>query len=96
MTVRRVDVAAGEIAVDIVVHGERGIAGPWALSAQPGQPIYLMGPGGAYAPTGPPTGIYWPGTNPRSRPWRRRWKRCPTTQSARPSSKSQALMTRSD
>ncbi len=50
MTVRRVDVAAGEIAVDIVVHGERGIAGPWALSAQPGQPIYLMGPGGAYTP----------------------------------------------
>ena len=50
MTVRRVDAAAGEIAVDIVVHGEHGTAGPWAIAAQPGQPIYLMGPGGAYAP----------------------------------------------
>ena len=50
MTVRRVDAAAREIAVDIVVHGEHGIAGPWAVAAQSGQPIYLMGPGGAYAP----------------------------------------------
>ena len=50
MTVRHVDVAAREITVDIVVHGEHGIAGPWAAAAQPGQPIYLMGPGGAYTP----------------------------------------------
>jgi NADPH-dependent ferric siderophore reductase len=50
MTVRHVDVAAREIAVDIVVHGEHGIAGPWAAAAEPGQPIYLMGPGGAYTP----------------------------------------------
>jgi NADPH-dependent ferric siderophore reductase len=50
ITVRRVDVAAGEIAVDIVTHGEHGVAGRWAASAQPGQPIYLMGPGGAYTP----------------------------------------------
>jgi NADPH-dependent ferric siderophore reductase len=50
MTVRDVDVAARELAVDIVVHGEHGIAGPWAAEAQPGQPIHLMGPGGAYAP----------------------------------------------
>lgn len=50
MTVRHVDVDAGQIAIDIVVHGEHGIAGPWALSAQPGRRIYLMGPGGAYAP----------------------------------------------
>ncbi|HUH68618.1 MAG TPA: siderophore-interacting protein [Mycobacterium sp.] len=50
MTVRRVDVAAREITVDIVVHGEHGIAGTWAAAAQPGQPIYLMGPGGAYTP----------------------------------------------
>jgi NADPH-dependent ferric siderophore reductase len=35
LTVRRVDTDAREIAVDIVVHG---------------QPIYLMGPGGAYIP----------------------------------------------
>ncbi|MGO9929008.1 MAG: siderophore-interacting protein [Mycobacterium sp.] len=50
MTVRHVDVAAREIAVDILVHGEHGIAGTWAASAQPGQPIHLMGPGGAYTP----------------------------------------------
>jgi NADPH-dependent ferric siderophore reductase len=50
MTVRRVDVEAREIAVDIVMHGEHGVAGQWALAAQPGQPIYLMGPSGAYAP----------------------------------------------
>lgn len=50
MTVRHVDAAAREIAVDIVLHGEHGVAGPWAAGAQRGQPIYLMGPGGAYAP----------------------------------------------
>lgn len=49
-TVRHADPAAGEIAVDIVVHGERGTAGPWAVAAEPGQPMYLMGPGGAYTP----------------------------------------------
>ena len=50
MTVRHVDVAAREVTVDIVVHGEHGVAGAWAASAQPGQLIYLMGPGGAYTP----------------------------------------------
>src|SRR5882757_4122364 len=45
-TVRRVDPDRREIAVDFVVHGERGAAGPWAASAQPGQPAYLMGPSG--------------------------------------------------
>ncbi|ORB50675.1 siderophore-interacting protein [Mycobacterium persicum] len=50
ITVRRVDTAAREIAIDIVVHGEHGVAGPWAAAVAPGQPMYLMGPGGAYAP----------------------------------------------
>jgi len=50
MTVRQVDVAARELTIDVVVHGEHGIAGPWAAAALPGQPIYLMGPGGAYTP----------------------------------------------
>lgn len=50
MTVRRVDTAAREIAIDIVVHGEHGVAGPWAATVAPGQRMYLMGPGGAYAP----------------------------------------------
>lgn len=50
MTVRHVDTESRQIAIDIVVHGEHGIAGIWAATAQPGQPIYLMGPGGAYTP----------------------------------------------
>ncbi|WP_116375979.1 siderophore-interacting protein [Mycobacterium sp. MFM001] len=50
MTVRRVDPANRQIAIDIVVHGEHGAAGLWAVAAEPGQPAYLMGPGGAYAP----------------------------------------------
>lgn len=50
LTVRRADPAAREIAIDVVVHGEHGAAGPWAGTAEPGQPAYLMGPSGAYAP----------------------------------------------
>jgi NADPH-dependent ferric siderophore reductase len=50
ITVRQVDTAAREITLDFVVHGEHGIAGAWAASAQAGQPIHLMGPGGAYTP----------------------------------------------
>lgn len=50
ITVRKVDAAARQISLDIVVHGEHGVAGVWAASAQPGQVIYLMGPGGAYTP----------------------------------------------
>ncbi|QEN15092.1 siderophore-interacting protein [Mycolicibacterium sp. ELW1] len=49
-TVRRVDPQARQITVDFVVHGEHGVAGPWAAAAKPGDTIYLMGPGGAYAP----------------------------------------------
>jgi NADPH-dependent ferric siderophore reductase len=50
ITVRRADPLAREITVDIAVHGDHGAAGPWAAAAQPGRPIYLMGPSGAYAP----------------------------------------------
>jgi NADPH-dependent ferric siderophore reductase len=49
-TVRWVDTGRREMAIDFVVHGEHGVAGPWALAVQPGQPAYLMGPSGAYAP----------------------------------------------
>ncbi|RDH74570.1 siderophore-interacting protein [Mycolicibacterium moriokaense] len=49
-TVRSVDTERRELTVDFVVHGEHGVAGPWASSAKPGQPAYLMGPSGAYAP----------------------------------------------
>ncbi|AZH84018.1 siderophore-interacting protein [Plantibacter sp. PA-3-X8] len=49
-TVRRVDQAAGTMDIDFVVHGDEGIAGPWAAAAQPGDRVVLAGPGGAYRP----------------------------------------------
>lgn len=50
LTVRHVDPVAREIAIDILVHGEHGTAGPWAAAVEPGRPAYLMGPAGAYSP----------------------------------------------
>ena len=49
-TVRSWDEAAGQLAVDFVVHGDSGIAGPWAAGAQPGDELMIGGPGGGYAP----------------------------------------------
>ena len=49
-TVRGADPSTGELTIDFVVHGDRGVAGPWALAAQPGDPVYLAGPNGAYSP----------------------------------------------
>ncbi|WP_158892826.1 siderophore-interacting protein [Amycolatopsis anabasis] len=49
-TVRYFDQAAGELAFDFVVHGDEGIAGPWAKAAKPGDELLFVGPGGAYAP----------------------------------------------
>ena len=49
-TVRSVDPEAREIAVDFVVHGDSGIAAPWAAAARPGDTLSLAGPGGGYAP----------------------------------------------
>ncbi|MDQ0635346.1 NADPH-dependent ferric siderophore reductase [Arthrobacter pascens] len=49
-TVRWVDLEARELAIDFVIHGDEGLAGPWAASAQPGDPLTFTGPGGAYNP----------------------------------------------
>lgn len=49
-TVRWVDVAARELAIDFVVHGDEGLAGPWAASARPGDSLIFTGPGGGYNP----------------------------------------------
>ncbi len=49
-TVRRVDADARQLEVDFVVHGDEGLAGPWAATVQPGASISLMGPGGGYRP----------------------------------------------
>jgi NADPH-dependent ferric siderophore reductase len=49
-TVRWVDEVAGELAIDFVVHGDAGIAGPWAARAEPGDTIHVRGPSGGYVP----------------------------------------------
>jgi NADPH-dependent ferric siderophore reductase len=49
-TVRSHDPVRRELAIDFVVHGDEGIAAPWADHAQPGDLLRLRGPGGAYAP----------------------------------------------
>lgn len=49
-TVRWVDLAAGELAIDFVIHGDEGLAGPWAAAAQPGDALIFTGPGGGYNP----------------------------------------------
>ena len=49
-TVRRVDLEARELAIDFVVHGTEGVAGPWAARARPGDVIHVRGPNGGYAP----------------------------------------------
>lgn len=49
-TVRHFDAAAGELVIDFVHHGDRGLAGPWAARLEPGDEFTVLGPGGAYAP----------------------------------------------
>lgn len=49
-TLRRVDAAAGTIDIDFVVHGDTGVAGPWAAGAQPGDRLTMSSPGGGYSP----------------------------------------------
>src|SRR3954470_13133168 len=49
-TVRAFDEVSRELVVDFVVHGDEGIAGPWAADAAPGDEVLLMGPGGAWSP----------------------------------------------
>lgn len=49
-TVREWDPAARELTLDFVVHGDEGLAGPWARAARPGDEISFAGPGSGYAP----------------------------------------------
>lgn len=49
-TIRWVNPEQGELAIDFVVHGAEGLAGPWAAAAQPGDRLIVSGPGGGYAP----------------------------------------------
>jgi NADPH-dependent ferric siderophore reductase len=49
-TVRAWDPTAHLLTVDFVVHGDEGVAGPWAAAAQPGDVLVFTGPSGAYRP----------------------------------------------
>lgn len=49
-TVRSSDPVAQTIDVDFVVHGDQGLAGPWAQNAQVGESVCFAGPGGLYFP----------------------------------------------
>lgn len=49
-TVRTWDPQTRELAVDFVIHGDEGLAGPWAKRVQPGATVRFLGPGGGYAP----------------------------------------------
>jgi NADPH-dependent ferric siderophore reductase len=49
-TVRAYDAARCELTLDLVVHGDVGLAGPWAATAAMGDEILVVGPGGGYSP----------------------------------------------
>ena len=49
-SVRAVDLEHSLLALDFVVHGDEGLAGPWAAAAEPGQQVLARGPGGAWSP----------------------------------------------
>jgi NADPH-dependent ferric siderophore reductase len=49
-TVRWWDAESRRLALDFVVHGAEGVAGPWAENAVPGDVLVFEGPGGGYRP----------------------------------------------
>jgi NADPH-dependent ferric siderophore reductase len=49
-TVRAWDPELRELTLDFVIHGDEGLAGPWAVRVQQGEIVRFLGPGGAYAP----------------------------------------------
>lgn len=49
-TVRWWDAETRELALDFVIHGDEGLAGPWARDVEPGSTVRFLGPGGGYAP----------------------------------------------
>jgi NADPH-dependent ferric siderophore reductase len=53
-TVRNLDIAAGTIDIDIVLHGDHGIGSHWSLNAQPGDVVGVRGPVGR-----PPLAADW-------------------------------------
>ncbi|MCW8100035.1 siderophore-interacting protein [Streptomyces tauricus] len=49
-TVRAWDPEQRELTLDFVIHGDEGLAGPWAAHVRAGELVRFLGPGGAYAP----------------------------------------------
>ena len=49
-TVRQFRAEAGEIDIDVVLHGDDGPAGAWAARAAPGDVVALWGPRTAWEP----------------------------------------------
>ena len=49
-TLRGADAQRQQLAIDFVVHGDKGIAAPWAAQAEPGDTLTLSGAGRAYRP----------------------------------------------
>lgn len=49
-TVRAWDAEQRRLTLDFVHHGDVGVGGPWVASAQRGDVLQLLGPGGGYAP----------------------------------------------
>ena len=49
-TVRSWDEEAKELTLDFVVHGDAGVAGPWAARAREGDVLEFTGPGSGYRP----------------------------------------------
>ena len=44
------DVETGTLDIDFVVHGDEGVAGPWAATRRDRRLLLANGPGGAYRP----------------------------------------------
>lgn len=49
-TIRHWDAERGQMTVDVVVHGDKGIAGPWSVHVEPGDQVQFFGPAGGYSP----------------------------------------------
>lgn len=49
-TVRSYDDLELTLAIDVLVHGAEGLAGPWAAGAGAGDEVVVIGPGGGYSP----------------------------------------------
>jgi len=50
-TIRAFDPVAHELTLDVVVHGDEGLAGPWAARLTGGEEVLVVGPGGAWSPS---------------------------------------------